>query len=119
MGTAAQGEGAGRAGERQWEQYRLIHERDAARGATDLGNVEEVMAGVQSPGRELDRRRADCPTLNLRVRDGGGGPDRSQVLGLETRLGAARADVEQGQLGAEQHGEGQAGADDLPAALAL
>src|SRR5207247_3647266 len=105
--------------EGQWQQHGLVDERYTARGAPDLGDVEEVVARVQLTRLEAELPRAERCAVERRVRDGGRRADRRQVLGLQPWLGTARADVDEGQLGAEQSRQRDAGTNDLAATLAL
>jgi len=101
-------------GQHQRGQHRLQHQQATACG----GNLKTVVARTHYAGCEHQRLRIQLRALGLPAAHGHRRLHAGQVLAHQPRLGPPRTDARDVQWAAGDHGQGQAGAQDLAAAFA-
>ena len=119
MGATLEDDGGGRFGPEQRRQQGLGHQGDGPGAAGRLGHVEEIVAPPDGAGPEGKGLTAQVGPGDLRLGDPGHGLNCGKVLGPEPRFGAPGPDAFNPDRHPGQSGQGEGGAQNLPAALAV
>jgi hypothetical protein len=106
-------------GKQEYREEGLGHQRNCTGAAGFFGHIERICARINAAGRKGQGGSGDGSAGELGPGYPGQRLNRSEMLGTESRLGAARADINEANSGIGEGSQGQGRAQYLTAPFTM